>query len=725
MKRTSVVVAAASLVASASAFHIPSPRDDQLQERAIIDGMLWQVQFSDLARPFPESNLNFVCLRTDFVIAGGGLAGLVLASRLTEDANKTVLVIEAGNTGYEVQNKIDVPGNAYYSSLLNTDYDWQYKTHPQANLGNRVLDWPRGRVLGGSTAVNGLYLVRPSALEVDAWASLAGPNGTEYWGWDSLFAAMKKSERFTPPSSELASEFGIQFNEQSHGTSGPLDYSYPGQLIPIIADWTTVLENIGIVSSPDPNGGQGWGAFVATSSINPTNWTRSYSRSAYIDPLPPRSNLHIVANTRVMKVNTEKNSDGTVKATGISYATTPNAAWSTVTANKEVILAGGAVGSPHMLLLSGIGPKDQLAQFNIPSVVDLPGVGEHLQDHLASQVIYKTTGQTAAQQAVNQTLTNGSSTFLSFVNSAIAYSNITDLFGDYAPTFKATVAENATWAVDTLSLTSDPTVRAGYAATYAVQTEQLIMSPIGQVELLLGLTGTAQGGDDSVAVQAALQRSFSRGRMYLNNSSPWEYPIIDPNYLAHPADVFLLREGLKLARKLAQTDPFSKTLTTEVYPGPTVQTDAEWDAWLKTVVSTEYHPSGACSMLPREHGGVVGADLKVYGTSNLRVIDSSVFPIEFAAHLMSITYGLSEKGADIIKNQYMAVPISSAVTTSSSAVSSQTSGTATGTNAPAGTAGSGNAASQPTSGALAAALVSKSGLLATVGLVIGAFAVLA
>lgn len=592
-------------------------------------------------KPFP--------FLSDYVIAGGGLAGLVLASRLTEDANKTVLVIEAGNTGYEVQNKIDVPGNAYYSSLLNTDYDWQYKTAPQANLGNRILDWPRGRVLGGSTAVNGLYLVRPSSLEVNAWAGLAGPNGTEYWGWDSLFAAMKKSEVFTPPADEIAKEFDIRYNTESHGTSGPVHYSYPGFLLPIVGDWTTVLENIGILGSPDPNGGQGWGAFVATSSINPTNWTRSYSRSAYIDPLPPRANLHILANTRVMKVNTEANTDGTVKATGISYATTPNAAWSTITANKEVILSGGAVGSPHMLLLSGIGPKAQLAQFNIPSVVDLPGVGEHLQDHLASQVIYKTSGQTAAQEAVNQTLVNGSSTFLSFVNSAIAYSNITDLFGDYAPEFKKTVSDNATWAVETLSPTTDSTVRAGYAATYAVQAEQLILSPIGQVELLLGLTGTAQGGDDSVAVQAALQRSFSRGRMYLNNSSPWEYPVIDPNYLAHPADVFLLREGLKLARKIATTEPFSATLTSEVFPGTAVSTDAEWDAWLKTVVTTEYHPSGACSMLPREQGGVVGADLKVHGTTNLRVIDSSVFPIEFAAHLMSITYGLAEKGADIIK----------------------------------------------------------------------------
>jgi choline dehydrogenase-like flavoprotein len=122
----------------------------------------------------------------DFIIAGGGLAGLVIASRLTEDTNKTVLVIEAGDTGYAVQPSIDVPGNAYYSSLLYTDYDWQYKTEPQVHLENRVLDWPRGRVLGGSTAVNGLYLVRPSTLEVNKWTELAGDKEEKYWGWDNF-----------------------------------------------------------------------------------------------------------------------------------------------------------------------------------------------------------------------------------------------------------------------------------------------------------------------------------------------------------------------------------------------------------------------------------------------------------------------------------------------------------------------------------------------------------
>ncbi len=326
--------------------------------------------------------IPFSCNHPDFIICGGGLAGLVLASRLTEDQNKTVLVIEAGDTGYAVQQQISIPGNAYYSTLLYTDYDWQYKTVPQKNLQNRVLDWPRGRVLGGSTAVNGLYLVRPSTLEVNAWTQLAGDNTSTYWGWDNFFEAMKKSEHFTPPSQEIQSAAGIQFVAENHGYNGPLDYSYPGYILPIVGDWTTVLEGIGIVTSPDPNGGQGWGGFIATSSINPTNWTRSYARSAYIDPLPPRSNLAILPNARVLKVETNKLANGTVVATGVTFATSPTGQSTTITANKEVILAAGAVGSPQLLMLSGIGSHAELSQLGIQSVVDLPGVGQHAQDHL-------------------------------------------------------------------------------------------------------------------------------------------------------------------------------------------------------------------------------------------------------------------------------------------------------------------------------------------------------
>lgn len=652
-------------VASTQAFHIPPMDSDHLQDRQILDELQQGIRRRDIITP-QQLNQSY-----DFVICGGGVAGLVIGSRLSEDTNKTVLVIEAGATGDEVKSSIDVPGNAYYSSLLNTDYDWQYKTAPQAHLGNRVLDWPRGRVLGGSSAVNGLYLVRPSSLEVNAWSTLAGENGSA-WDWEALFAAMKKSETFTPPPDSIRAEGNINYDAASHGTTGPLHYSYPGYLLPVVGEWTTVLENIGVLASPDPNGGSGWGAFIATSSINPSNLTRSYAKSAYIDTLPPRNNLHILPNARVLKVNTRAESNGDVTATGVQWSTGPNAQTQTVTANKEVILTGGAIGSPHMLMMSGIGPKANLEQYNIQSVIDLPGVGQHVTDHLASEVIFKTTAATAATERGGASSTNDTTGFFSFVNSAIAYANITDLFGDWAPTFKDIVSENKTWAIQNVSPSTNPEVLAGYEAVYTASVESFILSPVGHVELLLGLTGTAQGGDNSIAIQAALQHPFSTGQIYLNSGSPWEYPTIDPNYLAHPADVFLLREGLKLARKIGNTAPLSTFMTEEVFPGTQIETDADWDAWLATQVKTEYHPSSSCSMLPRTLGGVVGADLKVHGTTNLRVADSSIFPVQFAAHLQAPTYGVGEIAAQLLKDQYMEVPIAIASNQSSATMETYT-----------------------------------------------------
>ncbi|KAG8717361.1 hypothetical protein FRC09_014393 [Ceratobasidium sp. 395] len=515
----------------------------------------------------------------DFVIAGGGLAGLVLASRLTEDSNTTVLVLEAGASGDDVKSRIDIPGNAYYSSLLGTEYDWQYVTEPQPRLGNRQLPWPRGKTLGGSTAVNGLYLVRPSALEVDAWSQLLPDQASaKAWSWASLFEAMKKSENFTEPSDKIKNAGRILYDTTSHGRNGPLQYSYPGYIVPVVGNWTATLDWIGIPPSPDANGGSGWGGFIATSSINPTNWTRSYSRSAYIDPLGPRPNLAILPNATVTKMlwTGQKDGNGKVVASGVEFAASRTGAKRTVTARKEVILAGGAIGSPNIAMHSGIGPRDVLEKLNIPVVYELPGVGAHLQDHLSTEVVFRTTAETAASIRGSGTLDNGTSApFLSFINSAIAYSNITDLFGpDWAPTFRDQVKANLTDSLNRLVPSSDPRVKKGYQAIYETNTDKLLMSQVGQVELLFSLTGTSSGSD-TIAIQAALQHPFSHGRLYINSTDPFDQPIIDPNYLSHDADIYMLREGLKLARKLGQTQPLNGSIVEEVSPGNSVSTDAD------------------------------------------------------------------------------------------------------------------------------------------------------
>ncbi|KAG9092232.1 hypothetical protein FS749_015900 [Ceratobasidium sp. UAMH 11750] len=400
---------------------------------------------------------------------------------------------------------------------------------------------------------------------------------------------MKKSENFTEPSDKIKSAGRILYDITSHGRSGPLHYSYPGYIVPIVGDWTATLDWIGIPPSPDANGGSGWGGFIATSSINPANWTRSYSRSAYIDPLGPRPNLAILPNATVTRIlwADQKDANGKAVASGVEFAATSTGTKRTVQARKEVILAGGAVGSPNIAMHSGLGPRDVLEKLNISVVYELPGVGAHLQDHLSTEVVFRTTAETAASIRNSPHLENGTSApFLSFINSAIAYANITDLFGDWAPTFHQELKMNLTNSVNQLVPSTDERVRRGYQAIYETTMDKLLMSQVGQVELLFSLTGTSSGSD-TIAIQAALQHPFSHGRLYINSTDPFDPPVIDPNYLSHDADVLMLREGLKLARKLGQTQPLNGSIIEEVSPGSGIQTDDDWDGWLPEKVGTE------------------------------------------------------------------------------------------------------------------------------------------
>ncbi|KAI0306142.1 GMC oxidoreductase [Multifurca ochricompacta] len=557
----------------------------------------------------------------DFVIAGGGTAGLVLGSRLSEDVDTTVLILEAGDTGDAVSSSIDIPGNAYYQSLLNTPYDWNYATTSQPNAGNRVLPWPRGKVLGGSSAINGLY---------------------------------SKSETFVPPSPEVQQAANIGYDLSSHGSNGPLYNSFPGFIVPLVGSWVPTLSALGVPETQDAYNGQTWGTFIAASTINPTNWTRSYSRSAYLDPLPPRSNLHVLPNvmvTRLLFRNSSASDSGigNLAASAVEYASSPTVTRSTVGVSREVILAGGAIGSPTILMQSGIGPKNVLESAGVQVELDLPGVGQHLQDHLSVQLIYSTPADTATTIHSNSPDSTHvySPTFLSFINSATAYVNLSTLLGSSAPSFQNDVSNAASTSPTLLGAGQDPTVVAGYQAIYNASL-QLLDSPLGHVEMLLSLTG----GGQTVAVQVALQRPFSQGSLYITTNNPFNYPTIDPKYLSHTADRTLFREGAKFARQIAQTQPLADALTAELVPGTDVNTDYEWDNWVAQNVGTEYHPSSTCAMLPLAQGGVVDTDLRVYGLANVRVVDASIFPMQFAAHLVAPTFGLAEQASDLIRKQY-------------------------------------------------------------------------
>ncbi|RMD44066.1 hypothetical protein DV735_g1045, partial [Chaetothyriales sp. CBS 134920] len=584
----------------------------------------------------------------DFVIVGGGLAGLVLGGRLSEDSNHTVLVLEAGSSGDEYRERIDTPASAYYSSLWTTPLNWGFTTVPQTSADNTECPWPRGKTLGGSSAINGMYLNRPGEIEVNNWQELLGDmEGSDNWSWDSFFAAMKKSETFTPPSEGTAQQAGIEWDTSSHGTSGPIHHSYPGFNFPLNGQWSESAQGAGVDIVKDPYGGENWGAYVATSGINPANWTRSYSKSGYLDPLEPRDNYDVLVNAHVTRILFNDTTATNLTANAVEYTTNNGTTVLTVKVNKEVILAGGSVGSPTVLLYSGIGPKDVLTAAGVEVISELPGVGQHLQDHISVSTQWTTDQVTAGSIYSSNSSESTTPAFLSYVPDAVAYVNSTTFFGEAVASLQSTILSQIDDYMPTSPGASDETVIAGYRAIYNSTAKTIFPSPLGLIEFLIG-----NNLEGKVNMGAALQHPLSHGSIYINSSNPMDYPVIDPGYLKHPVDVQILRTALQLIRQIGNTDPLKSSLNNETWPGTAVQTDDEWETWLRPNIFTEYHPSSTCAMLPLSQGGVVNAQLKVYGTSNVRVADASVPPTSFSAHLMASTYGLAEQASTIIRKSW-------------------------------------------------------------------------
>lgn len=233
------------------------------------------------------------------------------------------------------------------------------------------------------------------------------------------------------------------------------------------------------------------------------------------------------------------------------------------------------------------------------------------------------------------------------MNGATAYVNASVLFGAGVSSLQSSItSEINNYIPDT---STDSGVIDGYKAIYGTTANTILTSPLGLIELVIGLST-----DGAIQIGANLQHPFSHGQISINSSNPLDYPVINPNYLNHPADVEILREGVKLARQLGETQPIAGYMTEETWPGTDVQTDDEWDAWMRNNIFTEYHPSSSCAMLPLDQGGVVDANLRVYGLSNVRVADASVPPIAFSAHLMASTYGLAEQASTLIRAYYNA-----------------------------------------------------------------------
>ncbi|KAK4560783.1 hypothetical protein LTR86_005362 [Recurvomyces mirabilis] len=584
----------------------------------------------------------------DFIVVGGGTAGNAVATRLSQYLpHDSILVIEAGPYA-PYEDKINIPGMK--GSTLGTKYDWNFTSIPQAALYNRTITQSRGKVLGGTSALNLLIWDRGSKPEYDAW----GEVGNSGWNWQSMITAMNKAENFTNPGPP------IYTTTSDYGTAGPIN-AVVNKYIPVQQEaWIPTLENLGVPDNSEWLGGENVGAAYHSSTIDPTHYNRSYSAVEYL----PRAgkNLQVITNTEVAKINLVKR-QGAFLATGVTLVD-----GTFIDARKEVIASAGTIKTPPLLEVSGIGSAKVLEGAGIKQLIDLPGVGGNLQDHPRIQVSYQLkdnytsfdrlkvdTAYAAAQLALWRA---GQLSAYDYAASAYSYQGWPSILGD-AGNAKIVDAAKAFVALN-------PSVVDAKKLEFLTNTTY--QNTIAQAEFVLsdGYTGgkgypaknTSLYGKGFTTVIAGLMHPLARGSVHINASNPTGKPIYDSAFASNPYDLQGLIAMAKYMRQIFTTAPFSQAFVSEYEPGldvipnNTSSSDAKWEAYVRNNTNTFYHPVGTCAMLPRKDGGVVDPTLKVYGTSNLRVVDASVIPILVSAHPQTGIYGIAERAAEIIAQRW-------------------------------------------------------------------------
>jgi len=501
----------------------------------------------------------------DFVIVGAGSAGCALAHRLSEDGDREVLLLEAG----EPDNREEIHAPPRFPELYSSAVDWDYHTVPQSELNDRRLYHPRGKTLGGSSSLNGMIYIRGHPSDYDDWAEL----GNDGWGYEDILRYFKRAEHFEPGDDEY------------HGEGGPLNVAEQVEPHPVSEALVDAMAEVGIDHNPDFNadGQTGSGFYHLTQK----DGERCSSAAAYITPALDRANLTVETEAQVTSVTFDDD-----RAVGVEYQ--QDGTTRTAEARQEVVLSAGAINSPQLLMLSGIGPAEHLRDHGIEVRADRPGVGRDLQDHLKLGVVYEQTD------------------------------------GPPAPAPTSNVVETGCF------VRTDDDLPAPNL--------QFHNAPVYLLEHGLGVPDDDRTFFTMMPTQI---RPESSGTVRLASADPHDAPIIDPKYLSADGDIEPLVEGVKLARDIADTDALAPYCGPEIHPGPDVTSDEGIREFVRNHASTVYHPVGTCKMGVGEMA-VVDDALRVRGVDGLRVVDASVMPRIVGGNTNAPTIAIAEKAASLL-----------------------------------------------------------------------------